>query len=198
MTFTKKKDYLDYLRNRNIFLQRPKSWFENLHDYFGPQYQIIKPRMPLQDNAKYSDWKIHFERHIPLLQDNVIFVGLSLGGVFLAKYLSEHTFPKKILATYLIAPPYDNTLTGYKLVGGFTLPSNLSLLEKNSKHLYLLFSKDDDVIPISHIQKYRAKLKTVNIIVYEDKNGHFKIPQFPQLAEMIKEDVKRMKHSARK
>ena len=147
--------------------------------------------MPLQDNAKYEDWKIHFERHFPQLRNNIILIGESLGGIFLAKYLSENKFPKKILSTYLICPPYDNTLPEEDLVGGFKLKSDLSLLEKNSKSLYLMFSKDDDDVPVSHAEKFRKKLKNANIIIYESKNGHFKIAEFPEIVKMIKADVKR-------
>ena len=146
--------------------------------------------MPLQDNARYNDWKIYFERHIPHLRNNVILIGGSLGGIFLAKYLSEHKFPKKILSTYLICPPFDNTLDEEDLVGGFKLKSNLSLIEKNSKNLYLLFSKDDDVVPVSHAKKYEKKLNNAKVIVYKSKNGHFKISKFPEIVRMIKNDVK--------
>ena len=145
--------------------------------------------MPSPDNAKYADWKIHFERHFPLLRNNIILIGISLGGIFLAKYLSENKFPKKILSTFLIAPPFDNTLSHEDLAGGFKLKSNLSLLEKNSPHLTLLFSKNDDVVPVSHAKKYRRKLKKAQIIVFNRITGHFKIAQFPEIIEMIKREV---------
>lgn len=145
--------------------------------------------MPLQDNAKYNEWKIHFEKYIPYLQDNMILIGSSLGGIFLAKYLSENKFPKKILSTFLIAPPYDNTLPGEDLVGGFRLKSDLSLLEKSSENLYLMFSKDDETVPISHAEKFQKKLKSANFIIYESKNGHFKIPEFPEIIEIIQANV---------
>ncbi len=157
----------------------------------GTNFKIIKPRMPLQDNAKYEEWKILFERHFPQLRNNIILIGNSLGGIFLAKYLSENKFPKKILSTYLICPPYDNTLPEEELSGGFKLKSDLSLIEKNSKNLYLMFSKDDNVVPVSHAEKFREKLKSANIIIYESKNGHFTISEFPEIVKMIKADVKR-------
>ena len=125
------------------------------------------------------------------MRNKIILIGSSLGGIFLAKYLSENKFPKKIISTYLICSPFDNTLEGEDLVGGFKLKSDLSLLEKNSKNLYLMFSKDDDVVPISHAEKYRKKLKNADIIIFESKNGHFRISEFPEIVKMIKKDIKK-------
>ena len=127
------------------------------------------------------------------MRSNIILIGSSLGGIFLAKYLSENKFPKKILSTYLICPPFDNTLSGEDLVGGFKLKSDLSMMEKNSKNLNLLFSKNDDVVPISHAKKYTNKLKNANIVIYDHINGHFEISEFPEIIRMIKGDVKRKK-----
>ncbi len=192
MTFKSKKDYLHFLKTRKISIKEKIYWSnEYLKKNLGKNFEIIKPRMPLQDNAKYDEWKIHFERFFPQLRNNIILIGSSLGGIFIAKYLSEHKFPKKILSTYLICPPYDNTLEGEDLVGGFRLKSNLTLLERNSKNLYLMFSKDDDVVPVSHAEKFRKKLKNANFIIYESKNGHFKISEFPEIVKMIKADVKK-------
>lgn len=191
MTFKNEKDYLDFLKNREILIKRKIRWDgDYLDKELGKKFEIIRPRMPLQDNAKYRDWEIYFERHIPYLRNNLILIGGSLGGIFLAKYLSEHKFPKKILSTYLICPPFDNTLIGEDLVGGFRLKSDLSLLEKNSKNLYLLFSNDDDVVPASHAKKYKEKLKNATFVIYKSKNGHFKISKFPEIIKMIKDDIR--------
>lgn len=190
-TFKNQKDYLRYLETREISLTKRVNWAGDYMDKkLGGKFEIIRPRMPLQENAKYSDWKIYFERFIPHLRDNVILIGGSLGGIFLAKYLSENKFPKKILSTYLVCPPFDDTVAGEDLVGGFKLKSNLSLLEKSSENLHLLFSKDDDTVPVSHAEKYRNKLKSAEIVIYESKNGHFNVPTFPEIVKMIKKDTK--------
>ncbi|HUW72098.1 MAG TPA: alpha/beta hydrolase [Candidatus Humimicrobiaceae bacterium] len=192
MTFKNKKDYLYFLKNREISIKKKKDWTADyLREKLGNRFEIIKPRMPLQDNAKYGDWKIHFERHFPKLRNNIILIGNSLGGIFLAKYLSENKFPKKILSTYLICPPFDNTLTGEDLTGGFNLKPNLSLIEKNSKNLYLIFSRDDNIVPVSHAEKYRKKLKNAKIITYKSKNGHFMISKFPEIVKLIKANIQR-------
>lgn len=189
MTFSNRKDYLKYLKTKKISLEDKKTWARGYFDEkLGKQYQIIRPRMPLQDNACYEDWEIWFERHLPYIRNNVILIGGSLGGIFLAKYLSENKFPKKILAIFLVCPPFDDTLPKEEenVVNGFTLKKNLSLLEKNSKNLYLMFSKDDDVVPVSHAEKYRAKLPNANIIIYKSKNGHFRVEKFPEIVKIIK------------
>jgi predicted alpha/beta hydrolase family esterase len=192
MTFKNYKDYLHYLKTRDISIKEKIYWSnEYLKKRLGKDFEIIKPRMPLSENAKYDEWKIHFERYFPQLRNNIILIGSSLGGIFLAKYLSENRFPKNILSTYLVCPPYDNSIPEEDLVGGFKLKPDLSLIEKNSKKIHLLFSKDDDVVPVSQAKKYEKKLKNANIVIYESKNGHFKISKFPEIIRMIKEDVKR-------
>lgn len=193
-TFKNRKDYLDFLRNKEISLEPRVKWSASfLDDALGNKFQIIRPRMPLSDNAKYEDWKIYFEKYIPYLQSNLILIGNSLGGIFLAKYLAENKFPKKILSLYLICPPYDNSLPGEDLLGGFKLPADLSRLDNCSKNVNLLFSQDDDVVPLSQAEKYRKKLKKANIVIFEGKNGHFLVPEFPELVEMIKSDVRELR-----
>lgn len=192
MTFKNDKDYLHFLQTKKISTAKKVRWQDDYLDKeLGKSFEIIRPRMPLQDNAKYRDWKIWFERYIPYFRDNIIFIGGSLGGIFLAQYLSENKFPKKILSTYLVCPPFDNTLIGEDLVGGFKLGKELSLLEKNTQNLTLMFSKDDDCVPVTHAEKYRNKLKNAKIVIYKSKNGHFKISKFPEIVKMIKRDLKK-------
>ncbi len=189
-TFKNKKDYLNYLKTREITIDERMSWSgKYLDNKLGKKFQIIRPGMPSKEDSKYEEWKIHFERYFPYLRENIILIGYSLGGIFLAKYLSENGFPKKILSIYLVAPPFDNSLPGEDLAGGFKLNSNLSLIEKNSKRINLLFSENDFIVPISHAKKYRTKLKKANIKVYKKIPGHFFIPEFPEIIKMIKKDI---------
>jgi predicted alpha/beta hydrolase family esterase len=192
MTFRKKKDYIKFLKTRKVSIKQKVWWTdEYLKKELGNKLEIIKLKMPLKDNAKYSEWKIHFERLFPHFRNNIILEGSSLGGIFLAKYLSENKFPKKILSVYLVCPPFDDTLPEEELVGGFKLKSDLSMIEKNCKNINLLFSKDDVVVPVLHAEKFRKKIKNANIVIYKSKNGHFDISTFPEIVKMIKNDLKR-------
>ncbi|HMP85041.1 MAG TPA: alpha/beta hydrolase [Candidatus Paceibacterota bacterium] len=187
MTFKNRKDYLKYLKERSIDLKGYKSWTdEYLAEKLGRNYQIIKPRMPLKDNSRYEDWKIHFERYLPLLGKKFVLIGNSLGGIFLAKYLSENKLKTKPLGTFLVCPPFDDTIPTEDLVNGFKLKSNISMLENNTEKLYLMFSENDDCAPVSHAEKYRSKLPNSKIIIYKNKNGHFKIAKFPEIVRLIK------------
>jgi predicted alpha/beta hydrolase family esterase len=191
MTFKSQKDYLHFLRTRQISLEKWISWSDDyLQRSLGKNFEIIKPRMPKGDDAKYKEWEIFFSRYLSLLNKRVILIGNSLGGIFLAKYLSEHKLAQKTLATFLVCPPFDNTLSEEDLVGGFELKKNLSLLQKNSRNLYLLFSADDDVVPAAHAEKYRQKLPAAQIMVYPGKNGHFRVAKFPEIIKLIKQAAK--------
>lgn len=190
MTFRNERDYLHWLKTRKVSIKKRPYWEADLEAKLGKRFEIIRPRMPRQDNAKYKDWKIAFERYLPLLRKNPILIGSSLGGIFLAKYLSEHRLSKKALSAYLVCAPFDGTLSTEDLVGGFQLKANLSLVEKNCKNLHILFSKDDDIVPVSHAEKYRKKLKKAHIAVYKSKRGHFNVATFPEIIRMINNDTK--------
>lgn len=192
MTFRNKKDYLHFLKNRKITIAKKNRWTEQYVDKeLTKDFEIIKPRMPLADNAKYKDWEIHFRRYIPYLRPNLILVGSSLGGIFLAKYLSENKFPKKLLSVYLVCPPYDNNSPSLEyLAGGFKLKADLSKISKNCRRLTLLFSQNDKIVPPGQAEKYAKKLPRANIIVYKHIKGHFEVSEFPEIIKMIKNDKK--------
>lgn len=181
-TFPDRSSYLDFLRHRTVDINPPVHWAETLRLTLDDDYHIIAPRMPLRENAHYEEWKIHFERYMAFFIDPVVFIGYSLGGIFLAKYFAQHptTLVKSLI---LIAAPFDDSLPGEPLTGGFDLPSDLSLLNKH--RMYLLYSQDDQVVPVSHMHKYLAHLSDAHHVVFQDKNGHFRVEEFPELLTLI-------------
>jgi len=190
MTFKNEKDYVHWLKTRKVSTEKRPYWEADLEKKLEKKFEIIRPRMPVSDNAKYKYWKIAFERYIPLLRSNSVLIGSSLGGIFLAKYLSENKLPKKALSVFMVCAPFDGDLPTEDLVGGFKLKADLSLIEKSCRNLHILFSKDDDIVPASHAEKYRKKLKKAHIVVYKSKKGHFNVPTFPEIIKMIQADTK--------
>ena len=186
LTFDTHKDYLLFLKNLKIDLNRYKriKWSDSLRQELGSKFDVLLPKMPNPMNARYSEWKILFKKIAPLLENNVILIGHSLGAMFLVKYLSENKFPKRILATLLVSAPYNNKGIEESL-GDFILPKSLDKLNKQGGKIFIYQSKDDLVVPYSHFEKYKKALP--NAIIKEfKKRGHFNQPKFPELIKDIK------------
>ena len=180
--------YLTYLKNKQIDFQKHglgiKGWQDNLQVRLGEGFEVIRPEMPSKRNAKYVEWKIWFEKFFPFINDNVILVGGSLGALFLAKYLSENDFPKKIKAVFLLSGPARDNLPDYKLLD-FSLPSSLEKLSDHAEKIFLYHSKDDNVVPFSDLEIYQKTLPNATTRVFEDR-GHLNMPEFPELVEDIR------------
>ncbi len=182
MTFNNKEDYMNYLREREISLENFDYWADDfLKNSMGEKYKLVKPRMPCKENAKYEEWKITFEKFTQYLDENSILIGTSLGGIFLAKYLSENKLQTKLKAVFLVAPPFDDSLSTEDLAGDFELKQDLKLIEENAENIFFYFSTDDPVVPVEHLRKYHELLPKASFKELDNKNGHFIISEFPEL-----------------
>ena len=185
-TFKSYREYLSHLKSIEIDLDRYRKtkWSDSLNIGLGNKFDVLLPKMPNPSNAKYNEWKIIFNKISKLLEKNVILIGHSLGAIFLIKYLSENKFPKKILATLLISPPHDDDGMEESL-GDFILPKSLKKLNNQGGKIFIYQSKDDPVVPYSHLEKYKKALP--NAIIREFKNReHFNQPKFPELIKDIR------------
>jgi serine hydrolase len=186
-TYLSYEDYISKMKSIDIKIEklRPsKDWRDSLEDELGENYEVYIPKMPNTTNARYEEWKIWFEKIINKLNDNLIIIGHSLGGIFLAKYLNKNNSPKKIKATILLAAPYDDKDLNEPLAE-FNLNSSLNNFARQAGKVYLIQSKDDPVVPISELEKYKKALPNVETLIV-DGMGHFKVEKFPELVVLIK------------
>jgi uncharacterized protein len=187
--FENYNDYLEFLNKREVSvedLKSKKKWRHTLQRNLGEDYEIFLPEFPCAWNAKYIEWKIWFEKLIPFLEDNIILIGGSLGGIFLAKYLSENDFPHKIKAVFLLAAPFDDKANDIDWVlADFVLPESIEKFVSQAGKIFLYQSKDDPIVPFADVEKYAAKLPTAEKIIFEDR-GHFNLKEFPEIIEKIK------------
>lgn len=190
-SFTSQDDFLADLRKRIVrdpFGEEKKTiWAENLRDDLGQDFQVLMPQMPNKQNVKYLEWKIWFERYFEFLHDEVVLIGWSLGGMFLAKYLSEEEFSVRIKAVYLLAAPSGN----YVGEGGndcsslhFSMSSLVNLTKKTSK-VSIWHSEDDFIVPYQEALLYKNYLKGADFVGFTDKN-HFLVSELPELINSIK------------
>lgn len=186
-TFDTYENYISYLKNKEIRLEElksSKSWKDTLAENLGNGFEVLLPRMPNRTNARYEEWKIWFERMIPFFSEHIILVGHSLGGIFLAKYLSENTIPRMITATILIAAPFDDENSEESLAD-FALPASFAKFVGQSKNIFLIHSKDDPVVPFDQMQKYQHALPNAKEIVFNNRE-HFNQEVFPEIVDLIK------------
>jgi predicted alpha/beta hydrolase family esterase len=190
--FTEYKSFLEYLKKIDIRdlpdAEKMEKWSHTFASDLGPEYEVFMPVMPNSLNAKYAEWKIWFERHFEYLRDDVILVGWSLGGYFLAKYLTEEETPFKIDKLVLLAPLFQNNVEDAdgEDGGDFAFDTeNIHALAHKTKKVVIMCSKDDFVVPYEHSLKYKEALPQAELVVFEDKN-HFLIKTFPELLEYIK------------
>ncbi len=185
-TFDTYDNYVEFLESYELDIDKAKEkrWKESLGEDLGSEFQVISPIMPSAYNSKYKEWKIWFEKIFPFLEDDVVIIGHSLSGIFVAKYLAENDFPKKILATYLIAAPFDDKDSDYSLAD-FALPKDLDRFEKQSDKIFIYQSEDDPVVPFVDLEKYEEALPSAKKVVFKDR-GHFMQEEFPELIQDIK------------
>jgi len=185
-TFDTYKKYISFLQNYKIDFERMlnKGWKDSLRKKLGRGFEIVLPKMPNPSNAKYIEWRIWFEKLFPFLEKEVVLVGHSLGGIFLAKYLSENKLPKRILATFLVASPHDDKNSKHSLAD-FKLKKDLSGLQNQSKELFFYHSRNDDVVPFTAFEKYKKALPSANYKEFKNR-GHFAQNSFPEIVRDIK------------
>ena len=183
-SFNSYDEYVGSLKNREVslesFLPR-KDWKDSLSFYLGESFEVLTPRMPNKTNAQYGEWKIWFEKMFPFISDEVILLGHSMGGIFLAKYLSENKFPKKIKKLLLIAAPH----TDAEDIGSFALKKSLEGVTRQCENIRLYQSEDDFVVPYIEVEYYKKELVNASIYIFENR-GHFLQEHFPEIIEEIK------------
>lgn len=179
-SFATYEEYLEALKSNEVtlekFLPRAKDWKHSLQDTLGQEWQVFLPNMPNANNARFEEWKIWFEKLLVLLDDNVILIGHSLGGVFLASYLSRVVIPKKVLATFLVGAPFGE--------GDLKLPDDLTKMTEQAGKIVIFHSEDDPVVPFEECKKYQQALPSASIVSFTDR-GHFIQEQFPELVEAL-------------
>ena len=183
-TFDTYEEYLEFLRDYMVDLDklRGKRWGDSLQDDLGDDFDVILMKMPCNYNAKYSEWKLWFEKYVPLFNEEIVLIGHSLGGIFVAKYLSENKYPKKIRGVFLVSAPYDDE--GQDSLGDFKLERSLGQLENQAKVIYLYHSKDDDVVPFADFENYKKELPDAKAEAFEDR-GHINQEKFPEIVRDI-------------
>ena len=143
--------------------------------------------MPNKQNARYDEWRIWFARHLALVEREVILIGISLGAMFLAKYLLEEPAAPSVRHLFLLAGPcgaYDDG-TGNDCADFVFSVAALPQLADRVNGITIMHSTDDQVVPYEHALQYQAALPTAELVTFTDKN-HFLVPELPELVTRVR------------
>jgi uncharacterized protein len=184
-TFDTYEEYWKYLESCELSLEKLNrtDWKDFLKQNL-PEFEVIYPKMPNSKNARYLEWKLWFEKLFPLLTDEVVLVGHSLGGIFLAKYLTENTFLKKVQSIHLVSAPYDTEVIKESLAD-FTLGGTVEKLQNLTDKIFLYQSRDDTAVSFADVEKYKRDIPAATLHTFEDR-GHFTQNEFPELVQDIR------------
>jgi len=159
-------------------MRRSIDWKALMQERLGVDYDVLAPKMPNADAPHYAEWKLWFEKILPLLDEECLFVGHSLGAMFLAKYFSEEPARAHIPALFLVAPPYEALGYEWEL-------HDVKALSEHVAKLFIYHSKDDEVVPFSASEKFKEKLPNATFREL-DGRGHFNKDNLPEIIDDIK------------
>lgn len=184
-SFNSYDSYLQTLKNTTIDYDRlklQKKWKPWIAEQL-PGADVLLPTFPNGSNAVYDEWKIYFEKLLPLLGDDVRLVGHSLGAMFLAVYLNENPLPRPVRQLILIAGGYDDDTN--EDLGSFAVKTAKNVAS-SAQEIHLFHSKDDPVVPFVELAKFQADIPTATAHIFDDRQ-HFNQPTFPELLAILKQ-----------
>lgn len=153
-------------------------WQTKLATDLSSEFKIITPQMPSPKNPTYEEWKELLDKNLSKLHGEVTFVGHSLGGSFLVKYLAEEKIAQKISGLFLVAAPFNT-------IKGFEAPSDFSVFQ-NLQNAFLYHSMDDVEVPYAHALIYRERMKAM-LRTFSDRGHYFKKAEFPEIIQDLRE-----------
>jgi predicted alpha/beta hydrolase family esterase len=155
-----------------------------LRAHLEPHCKVLIPHMPDPEDPHYKPWKKKLERLLRDRGDRELFiVGHSLGASVALKYLSEKPPMKAIAGLFLIGAVYWG-LDDWK-VSEYSFERNFHRHLGYIPNIFFYHSKDDAVVPVSHLWHFAVALPDARIREFEHE-GHLYVKGIPQLLADIK------------
>ena len=134
----------------------------SLRDALGPSYEVRYPRMPLEESAQYPDWTARIASALPPRGNEVVLVGHSVGGSVLLRYLCEEPVEASVTGLFVIAAPFWGADDFWDWDEA-RLPEDAAEKLATVPRIFMYHSRDDEVVPFSHLALYSARLPQATI-----------------------------------
>lgn len=155
-------------------------WEPLLGGALGRGYRVLAPPMPDPKNPQYWNWARRIDELIRTMRRPVL-VGHSFGASVLLKYLAETVRRPPMAGLFLVATPFWGTDFPEN-----ALPPDIGARLRNLSPIYLYHSRDDTVIPVEHLERYRHVLPRAKVRMLDGRGHEFNQAQFPELAADIR------------
>src|SRR5688572_19871847 len=146
-------------------------------------YRVLHPKMPDPEHPTYPSWKATLKKEMVDMKEGTVLIGHSLGASVLLKFLTEERLQKPVAGLFLIGAVYWGKEDWD--VEEYVLPENFPVKISNIPQIFLYHSKDDEVVPVTHLHYYADVLPTAHVREF-DNLGHLFGKGLPELVEDIK------------
>ena len=155
-----------------------------LKEALGPRYDVLHPEMPNPETPDYAPWKAELKKDFAELKGKVIFIGHSLGGSVLLKYLSEEPLTNPVAGLSIVSAPFWGGDENWQYEP-FTLSEDFAQRLPDIPRVFLYHSANDPIVPFAHQALYAERLPRATVRRL-DGDEHVWSLGLPELAADIK------------
>jgi predicted alpha/beta hydrolase family esterase len=152
-------------------------------------HSILVPKMPTPENQSLLNWFLALEEQNCLSDELTVFIGHSVGAVFLLRYLEEKVSKPLCASIFVSGFVRELNLEKFdRLNSSFIKDSyDWDIIKKNAGEILCIFGDNDPYVPIEQSVELALNLNVDPIII---KNGghlneEFGYIDFPLLREML-------------
>ena len=170
-------------------------WFPNVRkELFDKKIQSFAPDFPNSSDPRYPAWKetmdIQMNEH--WFKQDLYFVGHSMGGYFLMRYLGENfdsPWRDYVKGLIIVSPP---SLKRPDFRPFYNADIDFLTLQKYNMNITLIYSLDDPVLNQENFQWIKKNLQNYSKFDYLEVNGygHFTNNVAPPVSNVVQRYIK--------
>jgi predicted alpha/beta hydrolase family esterase len=128
--------------------------------------------MPEPEAPTYARWREKLARELSEVRGETILVGHSLGGSVILKYLAEDAPELLVAGVFLVAAPCWGAGEDWSAEEYLVSERSAAELSQRSP-IFLYHSREDPIVPFSHLEAYAARLPEATIRVLDGSDHAF-------------------------
>ena len=132
-----------------------------LREELGPDFDVSFPVMPNLADPRFGPWSERLGQILDETAEPLVVVGHSLGGSVFLKHVAETGRYEPVVGLLLVAVPLWGREAEWERE--WALPEGWPDAETTLPRTFLFHSRDDEVIPFSHLDRYAALLPDATV-----------------------------------